>query len=79
MTKFTAYSGSCKLAKNSLGKEIADKLDRDGVAIVSIPAEDVNLKKLEYKVCQQYALKEFAENIILLDTGYAKLMTFIIR
>jgi hypothetical protein len=72
---YGAYSGSCKLAKNSLGKEIADKLDRDGVAIVSIPAEDVNLKKLEYKVCQQYALKEFAENIILLDTGYAKLMT----
>ena len=27
------------------------------------------------KVCQQYALKEFAENIILLDTGHAKLMT----
>jgi len=72
---YGAYSGSCKLAKNSLGKEIVEKLDREGVVIVSIPAEEVNLKKLDYKVCQQYALKEFAENIILLDTGYAKLMT----
>ena len=27
------------------------------------------------KACQQYALAEFAENIILLDTGHAKLMT----
>jgi len=27
------------------------------------------------KACQQYALREFAENIILLDTGHAKLMT----
>ena len=27
------------------------------------------------KVCQQYALKEYAENIILLDTGHAKMMT----
>ncbi len=33
------------------------------------------MKKLDMKVCQQYALKEFAENVVLLDTGYAKLMT----
>ena len=32
-------------------------------------------EKLDLKVCQQYALDEYAENIILLDTGYAKLMT----
>ncbi len=32
-------------------------------------------EKLGMKACQQYALKEFAENIILLDTGPAKLMT----
>jgi hypothetical protein len=72
---YGAYSGSCKLAKNSLSKEIVEKLDREGVVIVPVPTEDVNVKKLAYKVCQQYALKEFAENIILLDTGYAKLMT----
>jgi hypothetical protein len=33
------------------------------------------MDKLNMKVCQQYALKEFAENIVLLDTGHAKLMT----
>lgn len=72
---YGAYSGSCKLAKHSLSPEIAERLDKDGVVVVPIPAEDINFKKLDYKVCQQYALKEFAENIVLLDTGYAKLMT----
>ena len=32
-------------------------------------------EKLEMKVCKQYALDEYAENIVLLDTGYAKIMT----
>ena len=30
---------------------------------------------LSIKACQQYAINEFAENIILLDTGHAKMMT----
>lgn len=72
---FGAMSGSCKLAKESLSKEIVEKLDKEGVVILKVPEEDVNLDKLKLKVCQQYALKEFAENIILLDTGHAKLMT----
>lgn len=70
-----AYSGSCKLAKDSLSEDIVKKLDESGVVILKIPPEDVNLDKLKIKVCQQYALKEFAENVILLDTGHAKLMT----
>lgn len=70
-----AFSGSCKLAKESLSKEIQNQLDSTGVVILEIPKEDVNYDKLTTKVCQQYALKEFAENIILLDTGHAKLMT----
>ncbi|QAA32111.1 FAD-dependent oxidoreductase [Clostridium manihotivorum] len=70
-----AFSGSCKLAKESLSDEIVEQLDETGVVILQIPKEDVNYGKLETKVCQQYALKEFAENIILLDTGHAKLMT----
>jgi hypothetical protein len=68
-------SGSCKLAKESLSKELAEELDRTGVVVLKVPPEDVNLDKLKLKVCQQYALKEFAENVILLDTGHAKLMT----
>ncbi|OOM75242.1 tRNA uridine 5-carboxymethylaminomethyl modification enzyme MnmG [Clostridium puniceum] len=70
-----AFSGSCKLAKESLSNEIKDELDSKGVVILKVPKEDINYEKLNTKVCQQYALKEFAENIILLDTGHAKLMT----
>ncbi len=72
---YGAMSGSCKLCKESLSEEYQERLNKDGVVIVAIPPEDINLRKLSIKVCQQYALKEFAENIVLLDTGYAKLMT----
>lgn len=70
-----AFSGSCKLAKESLSDEILEELNTTGKVILQVPKEDVNYGKLSTKVCQQYALKEFAENIILLDTGHAKLMT----
>jgi hypothetical protein len=33
------------------------------------------MSELGQKACQQYALKEFTENIVLLDTGHAKLMS----
>lgn len=70
-----AFSGSCKLAKETLSTDIVQELDSKGVVVLKIPPEDINLDKLKIKVCQQYALKEFAENVILLDTGHAKLMT----
>lgn len=70
-----AMSGSCKLFKESLAPEMVERLDKYGVVIVPIPEA---LRKgegiLAKKACQQYALAEFAENIILLDTGHAKLM-----
>lgn len=72
---FGAFSGSCKLCKDSLSKEIIDELEEKGVVVIKIPKEDVNLDKLKSKVCQQYALKEFAENLVLLDTGHVKMMT----
>jgi len=70
-----AISGSCEIPKDSLSDEIISELDKKGVVILQIPKEDINLSKLEMKVCQQYAFKEFAENVILLDTGHIKLMT----
>lgn len=73
---YGAMSGSCKLFKESLGKEIVDKLNSTGVAVVPVPEsvkEDSSI--LGTKACQQYALKEFVDNVILLDTGHAKLMT----
>lgn len=70
-----AMSGSCKLHKESLAPEIVASLDATGVAVVPIPADlQKGEEALATKACQQYALKEFAENIILLDTGHAKLM-----
>lgn len=69
-----AMSGSCKLYKESLSKEIVDELNEKGVVVVPLPEELIE-NHLSMKACQQYALKEFAENVVLLDTGHAKLMT----
>ncbi|MGV8145016.1 MAG: FAD-dependent oxidoreductase [Alkaliphilus sp.] len=71
---YGAFSGSCKLNKNSLSKEIVSELNDKGVFVVPIPKKDINFDKLNIKVCQQYALKAYAENLVLLDTGHAKLM-----
>ena len=73
--KLGALSGSCKLEKTSLSQELQDVLNRDGFAVIPLPVSLVKREKLSEKVCQQYALEEFAENIILIDTGQAKLMT----
>lgn len=72
---YGAFSGSCKLNKDSLSKELYNELNEKGVVVIPIPLEDINMNKLDIKVCQQYALKVYAENVILLDTGHAKLMT----
>ncbi|SHH06581.1 FAD-dependent oxidoreductase [Tepidibacter thalassicus] len=72
---YGAFSGSIKLNKESLSKEIREKLNKEGIAIIPLPKEEINEGKLDIKVCQQYALDEFAKNIVLLDTGHAKLMT----
>ena len=70
-----AMSGSCKLLKESLAPEIVDTLNSKGVAVIPIPKSRILRGKLAMKCCQQYALPEFEENIVLLDTGHAKLMT----
>jgi hypothetical protein len=70
-----AMSGSCKLLKESLDPQIVADLDQKGVAVVALPPSKVLKGKLALKCCQQYAIPEFEENIILLDTGHAKLMT----
>ncbi|MGQ9599871.1 MAG: FAD-dependent oxidoreductase [Anaerolineae bacterium] len=72
---FGAMSGSCKLHKDSVDAAIIAEMNRTGVAVVPIPKEMVHVEKLAIKACQQYALAEFAENLVLLDTGHVKLMT----
>lgn len=70
-----AFSGSGKLEKGSLSEEIQRKLNETGVVVVPLSQTQISKEKLNLKVCQQYALDEYAENIVLLDTGYAKIMT----
>lgn len=72
---FGAFSGSGKLEKQSLSEEIQQLLNETGVVVIPLPQKAIKKEKLEMKVCKQYALDEFAENIVLLDTGYAKIMT----
>ena len=73
---FGSMSGSCKLNKDSLDKGLVRELDQTGVALIPLPKDVAAHKKelLAIKSCQQYALPAFAENVILLDTGHAKLM-----
>jgi hypothetical protein len=70
-----AMSGSCKLLKESLSPEIRNLLNTRGVAVIPIPESLRADSDMSMKACQQYALPEFHDNIILLDTGHAKLMS----
>jgi hypothetical protein len=72
---FGAISGACKLVKSTLSSDIQERLNHEGVAVVPLPDELVKRDKLKTKACVQYALEEFAANVVLLDTGPAKLMT----
>ncbi len=72
---YGAMSGSCKIAKDSLAPAIQKVLDKTGVYIQKIPETLINRSKLSVKACQQYALPEYAESVVLLDTGHAKLMS----
>ena len=74
---YGAMSGSCKLNKDSLAPSLVSQLERTGVAVIPVPKElaEQKGKLLGIKSCQQYALKEYAENVVLLDTGHAKLMS----
>ncbi len=70
-----AMSGSGKLNKESLSQDIRDALDETGVAVLPLPQDLIQQGKLGTKACQQYALPDYADNVVLLDTGHAKLMT----
>lgn len=69
-----AMSGSCKLFKESLSSELQNILNKNGVVLIPINTESFKANQ-SVKACQQYALKEYEENIVILDTGHAKLMS----
>jgi hypothetical protein len=68
-----SMSGSCKLNKDSLAPELRAKLDEKGVAVIPLPPE-LRRGGLDNKACQQYNLPAYRDNVVLLDTGHAKLM-----
>jgi hypothetical protein len=70
-----AMSGSVALAKDSLDPQLVRQLEEQGSVMVPLPSHLVSNDKLGGKACQQYALAEFAENLILLHNGHVKLMS----
>jgi hypothetical protein len=70
-----AVSGSCKLHKESLSQDLQNRLNKEGVAVIPLDEHLRMTGKLSLKACQQYAIAAFEKNVILLDTGHAKLMT----
>jgi len=74
-TQVGAMSGACKLFKESLSAEICNTLNKTGVAVIPLPLSKRIKGKLAIKACQQYALTDFEENVVLLNTGHAKLMS----
>ena len=69
-----AMSGSCKLLKESLSRDLVSELNRTGVVVVPLPLSLQKEVRTSIKACQQYAIPEFEANLVLLDTGHAKLM-----
>lgn len=71
---FQAMSGSCKLLKKSLAPWLVRNLEERGALVIPVPRYMARVDRQAPKACQQYALPEFYDNIVLLDTGQAKLM-----
>jgi ribulose 1,5-bisphosphate synthetase/thiazole synthase len=70
-----AMSGSCKILKESLSPDIVNQLNKDGVVVIPLSESQRLTGKLALKACQQYAIPEFENSVVLLNTGHAKLMT----
>lgn len=69
-----SMSGSCDLLKDSLEPWLRRELEDKGVAVLTLPDELSHGTDLGRKACQQYNLPEFGRNLVLLDTGTAKMM-----
>lgn len=72
---YGAMSGSCELHKASLSREVVQELEEGGVMVRKLPEHLRNPAKLRIKACQQYALPEYVDSLVILDTGEAKLMS----
>lgn len=70
-----AMSGACELPKDSIDPALVRQLEERGSLVLPLPPALVDEKKLGAKCCQQYALAEYAQNVVLLHNGRVKLMT----
>ena len=69
------FSGAIALQRDSVAPEILSKLEEKGSLLIPLRKEDVHEDKLFMKACSQFSEKEFAENLVLLDVGYPKIVT----
>jgi len=65
-------SAAYSLLKESLAPQLRDELERVGYVIVPMPKELINYKRTESITASGNIDKGFAENVVLLDNGYAK-------
>jgi len=72
---FEAMSGSCILEKSSLAPHLVNQLEKEGVLVIPLPSHLFKDSLLGTKACQQYNLDDYGKNLIILDTGHAKIMT----
>jgi len=71
-----SLSGSCEIRKDSLSRAVQQELKTKGVSVTPLPEKLIHQSMLNKKSCRQYALPDFAKNLVLLDTGgHAKMMT----
>ncbi len=68
-------SGSCEIYLETLSSEVVEELEENGVAVVPLSPELQSEGKLRMKACQQYALPAYSQNLVILHTGQAKLMS----
>ena len=70
-------SVSRTLPKESLARELVDELNQKGVVVVPVPPSVRSQGKASDKTEQsaKYAQPELAKNLLLLDIGFAKLLT----
>ena len=70
-----AMSGSCELMRDTLAPDVLDDMRRTGMAMRPLPTHGSDGSQLDLKACQQYSQAEYKTNVVVLDTGGAKLMT----
>ncbi len=71
---FGAMSGACTLSKHSVDPGLVREVEQTGKLVVPLPKNLVKYEKLKMKACQQYTQVEFAENIVVADNGWFKIV-----